>query len=63
MKRMARDLHDVPVAILPQGRTLYDDDPIFDYTLGERAKVIAGYLLLSVLALALLLFLSLPGQN
>lgn len=49
-KRMAHR----PLVGLPQGRTVYDDDPMFDLTWKEWAKAIAGALLLTVLLVAVL---------
>jgi hypothetical protein len=44
----------------PDG-THYDGN--LDYTLGERARVVAAHLLVLLAVIAIVLFLSLPGQS
>ena len=50
-----------PLAMLPNGRVVWDDQ--LDYTLSERARVVAAHLLALLAVIAIVLFLSLPGQS
>lgn len=53
----------IPIAIHPTGRPIYEDDPIFDYSAGERIRVAAGILLAFAVTLALVLLMSLAGPQ
>lgn len=48
-----------PLVGLPQGRTLYDDDRMFDLTVREWAKAVAGAVFLVVLLTMVLFALAL----
>lgn len=62
MKNMAtRRLDDYPLAMLPDRRPVWSED--LDYTLGERARVVAGYVLATLAVLMFVLLVSLAGPR
>ena len=57
-KKMARPAE--PLVKLPNGRLVWEDD--LTLTLPEQVRLIAGYLAVGVVTVAIILFFSLPGK-